>query len=65
MTQSEFLPKRQKSRLFIRPREGGKDHVIIQSDAGKASVKCLLPSITKNNEKLDTGNAREFFNLTK
>lgn len=57
------MPKKQKSRLFIRPRVG-EDHMIIQAHVGKASVKCLLPFMTKKNRKLDTGNARGFFNLT-
>lgn len=58
------MPKKQKSRLFIRPKEWGKDHMIIQAAVGKASIKCLLPFMTKKNRKLDTGDARDFFNLT-
>lgn len=56
------MPKKQKSR-FIRPKAWGNNYMIIQADVGKVSLKCLLP-FTKKNRKLDTGNERDFFNLT-
>lgn len=38
--------------------------MVMQVDIGRASIKSLLPFMTKEKRKLDIGNVRDFFNLT-